>query len=225
MLSVEIRACMLWGITYSVINVTLQENLATTLAADQRRDLFEIARRALLLDLGGLAGDLVAEETSGVLPAAHDQRRVGLLCLYDGFFNILMDWRFDRAHEARAHVDSLRAQRQGSRQPVPISKTAGRDEGRAQFLTCAAEQNEVCEVMLAHMATALEAVDREEIDAETDSSLGVADRRALVDHGDARFFQRLNYRARVVACRLDNLDALVDNRLRVCGVVWRHQRW
>src|SRR3954447_21433485 len=55
------------GSTYSVIRVTVQEDLATTLAANIGSNLAKVTRLALLLDLQCILGHLVGEQTRSVL--------------------------------------------------------------------------------------------------------------------------------------------------------------
>lgn len=135
-----------------------------------------------------------------------------------------MDGRLDGAHEARAHVDAARAQHQRRGEALAVGEAARRDEGRLERLPRAAQQDEVCNVALADVARALEAVDAEEVDAQLDGALGVADGGALVQDGDARGLELADDGAGRVAGRLDDAHALVDDGLRVRRVVGRQHR-
>jgi len=68
------------------------------------------------------------------------------------------------------------------------------------------------------MASALETVDAEEVDAEFDGGLSVADCRALVQDDAAVGLEELNHGAGRVAGCFNDIDALVDANLRVFAV-------
>ena len=142
----------------------------------------------------------------------------------DGILYVLVHWRLNGAHEPRAHVNAARAEAQGRRETLAVGEATASDEGYVEGLSGFAEEDEVCNVTLADMAGALEAVDAEEIDAELDGALGVLDARALVQDDDASGLELLNHGSRRVACRLDNLDALIDDGLGKGAVVWWHER-
>lgn len=204
------------------LRVTVDEDLLTTLTRDEGRNLAELAGSALLLDLEGVSGDLVLEETGGVLPAAQQQRCVVLIRLNNLLLDVLVDGRLDSAHEARAHVDTASAKRQSSSKALSVSKAARGNEGDLEGLAGAAKENKVGDVAFADVAGALEAVNGEEVDAELDGAQGVADGGALVQDNDAGLLELRDDGARRVTGRLDNLDALVDDGLRVGGVVGGH---
>lgn len=133
-----------------------------------------------------------------------------------------MDGRLDSAHEARAHIHTARSQAQRGCETVAVGEAAARDEWHVERLASFAEKNEVCDVALADVACAFETVDAEKVDAELNGTLGVADSSALVENGDARLLELLDDGAGRVTRRLDNVDALVDDGLRIGAVVRRH---
>ena len=75
------------------------------------------------------------------------------------------------------------------------------------------------------MAGTLKAVDAEEVDAHLYGGLRVLDCRAFVQYDAVVVFEFLNHSAWRVAGRLDDLDALVDDDLGVCAVVWWVDGW
>ena len=96
----------------------------------------------------------------------------------------MVDGRFDGAHEARAHVYPLRAQGQRGRETLSVCEPPGRDErDTVETLSRPRKQDEVRDVAFADVSRAFEAVDGEEIDAEFDGALGVADGGAFVEDG------------------------------------------
>jgi len=80
-------------------------------------------------------------------------------------------------------------------------------------------EEQAADVVLARVTCALEAVDREEVDADLFGGLGVTDARALVDDGEAVLLEVLDDRdGGGPAGRLGNLDALLDDDLGVLVV-------
>lgn len=73
------------------------------------------------------------------------------------------------------------------------------------------------------MTGTFKAVDGEEIDAELDRRLSVADCGAFMEDGAVSGFELLDKRARIVAGSLDNGDAFVNNGLRIAVVIGRNQ--
>lgn len=135
-----------------------------------------------------------------------------------------MDRGFDRAHEPGAHVDALSAKSKRSSEALAVGKAAGRNEGDLQILACAAQEDEVGDVVLADVAGAFEAVDRQEVNAEFDGGLGMSDRGALVQDDGVGLLELVDHGARVVSGGLDDLDSLVDDHLGVGAVVGGHER-
>lgn len=140
--------------------------------------------------------------------------------LNDLVLNVDVDGRLDGAHEAGTHVDTLSAQAERSGQAVSVRESTGGDERDLEGLARAAQEDEVGEIALADVAGALEAVDGEEVDAELDGALGVADGGALMQDEGADSLELLDDGAGAVAGGLDDLDALVDDDLGVRAVVW-----
>lgn len=206
-----------------IVHVPVDKDLPPALPAHKRRHVLELPARALPLRLDGLLGDFVAEEATRVAPPPQHEFRVRLLGFDDGPLDVVVDGRFDRAHEARAHVDALGPERQRRGEPLPVREAAAGDEGDLQALPGPAQQDEVCDVALAHVARALEAVDRQKVHAEVDGALGVPDRGAFVQDGAAGGFELLDDGAGGVACGLNDPDARVYDRLGVAVVVRRDE--
>ena len=74
--------------------------------------------------------------------------------------------RLDGAHEARAHVDAVGAQRQRGDQAAGVGEAAGGDHRDLDLLGGGRDQHQPGDVVLAGMAGALEAVDADAVDAE-----------------------------------------------------------
>ena len=203
---------------HAIVLVSVQKHLPPTRPRNIRLHLLELARAALLLDLQRRLGDFVAEQPAGVLPPAQHEVGVCLLRIDNRLLDVVVDGRLDGAHEARAHVDALCAQGQRGREALAVGKPAARDEGNAEALARPAQEDEVRDVVLADVAGALEPVDREEVDAEFDGGLGVADRRALVQDDRVVLLEHLDYGAGRVAGGFDDADAFVDHDLGVLGV-------
>lgn len=73
------------------------------------------------------------------------------------------------------------------------------------------------------MSRALEAIDAQEIHAEFDGRLRMADGGAFVEDRTSGFFQLFDHWAWGVACCFDDSDAFVYHRLGVAVVVWGHE--
>lgn len=209
------------GKTHAKFWVSIDKHLLAPLAAHIRRHLCKLARLALLLNLEGIQRHLVLEQPRRVGPPPQQQRRVRLLRLDNRLLDVLVNGRLDGAHEARAHVDAACAEHQRRRQALTVCEAARRDKGRIERLPRAAQQDEVCNVALADVARTLEAVDAEEINTQFDGALGVADGGALVQDDDAGGLELADDGAGRVTGGLDDLDALVDDGLRVGRVVGR----
>lgn len=208
--------------TYSEIDITIDEHLSSPLTRHPRCDLLKLARCAGRLNLERLDSSLVLVKSTGVLPPAQDELGVVLGRLDDLLLYVDVNGRLDGAHEAGTHVDTLGAQAERSSQALAVGESTGSDERNLEGLACAAQEDEVGEVALADMASALEAVDGEEVDAELNGALGMADGGALMQDEGADGLELLDDGARAVAGGLDDSDALVDDDLGVCAVVRRN---
>lgn len=205
--------------TYTIVRVTVQEDLTTTLAAHIGSNLSKVTSCALLLNLKSVLGHLVSEQAGSVLPPTQHKSGISLLRLDDSLLNILVNRSLDGAHEASTHVNTLGTESQRSSQTVAISETTRSNERNAEVLTGTAQENEVGDIVLADVTGTLEAIDGEEINTQLHGGLGVADGGALVEDGDARLLELLDDGAGVVAGSLDDLDALIDDDLGVGTVV------
>ena len=79
-------------------------------------------------------------------------------------------------------------------------------------------------VILARVTRAFEAIDRDRIDAHAFGRLCVAHGRAFVNDLDAMSLEMVDVLLRLVARRLHDLDAAIDNGLPVFGVRRRRDR-
>lgn len=204
------------------LGVTIDKDLLAALSTNEGGDLCKFARLALLLDLESLEGDLVLVETTRVAPATQEEGSIRFLGLDNLFLDVLVDGGLDGAHEPGTHVDATSAEDKRSSETEAVSEASRGDKGDLEGLAGAAEQDEVCNVAFAHVASTLEAVNRQEINAQLHGALCVSDSRAFMEDDDAGFLQLRNHGARRVACRLYNLDPFVDDRLRVRAVVGGH---
>lgn len=141
------------------------------------------------------------------------------LRIYNRLLDVLMDGRFDGAHEPRAHVDTARSESHRTGKTIPIREATTGDERYSQRLPRAREKDEVRNVRLADMAGALEPIDGQEVDAHLHAALRVSDGRALVQHDEAVVFEHLDD-ILDQAGGLDDLDAFIDDDLGVL-LVWR----
>jgi hypothetical protein len=200
------------------IRVPVDEHLPPALARHIRRHLLELPRCALPLDLQRALRDLILEQAGRVGPPSQHERRVDLARVDDRLLDILVNGGLNRGHEPSPHVDALGAERQRGSEALPVGEAATGNKRDAQALTCPAEEDEVRDIRLTDVAGALEAVDAEEIDAEFDGRLRVADCGAFVQNYTAVGFEQFDYGAGTIACGLDDLDALVDADLGVFAV-------
>lgn len=206
---------------HAVILIPIQKHLTPPLPTHQRLHLGKLPRHALPLDARRLLRDLVLKQPTRIPPPPQHKLRIGLLRQDDAPLDIRVDRRLHRAHEARPHVHPRGPQLQRRGQAVPVGEAARRDKRRGDVLARPTEEDEVGDVGFADVARALEAVDGEEVDAELGGGFRVADRRALVEHRAPRLLEHLDDGAGAVACGFDDADALVDDGLRVAGVVGR----
>ncbi len=189
---------------------------------DDVLELEVAAERLLLLEQPVDRG--VAQHAFGVAQRPHHESRVELGRGDDRLLDVLVHRRLLRRDEARAHVDAFGAERERSDQRSAVRHAAGCDERDLQLLGCARQQDEVRHVVLAGMTAALEAVDADGVAADRLCLQRVAHRRALVDHLDAGGVQVRHHLLGVAAGRLDDLDAALDDRADVAGIVRRIDR-
>lgn len=212
-------------LTYTKIWITVNKHLPTTLPAHKRCNLLELARLTLLLNARGFQRDFILEQTRGVLPPTHHKRGIRFLCFHNRFLDIVMNRRLDRAHKPRAHIDSFGPQRQRRRQTLSVRKPARCNKGDIDLLPRTAQEDEIREVVLAHVARALEAVDGQEIHAQSLRGFCVADGGAFVEDDDVGLFQLLDYGARTVAGCFDDFDTFFNHDAGVGGVVGGYKGW
>ena len=203
------------------IHIPIQEDLTSPLPTDQGRHLRKLAGAALPLDPHRLLRHAIREQATRILPAAQHELGIRLVGIDDRLFDIDVDGRFKRAHEASPHIDTSGAESEGSSKALAVSEAAAGDEGDGEALTRAAQQDEVRDVALADVAGAFEAVDGEEVDAQFGGGLRVSNRRAFVEDGAVGGFEELDYGTRAVARGFDDFDAFGDDGAGVGGVVRR----
>lgn len=211
--------------TYAKIWISVQEDLPSALAADVLADFLELARCARALNFECLDGHRVLEQPARVPPSSQHELCVCFLRLNNRLLDIPMNRRLDRAHEPRAHIDSLRTQVQRRSQALSIAETSRRDEWNWNRLSCPAQQDQVRNIRLAHMSRALKPVNAQEIHAQLHRAECVSDACALVqDHARwVGLLEHLDDRTGRVAGRLDDADAFVQDCLRVGRVIgWSH---
>lgn len=109
-------------VTYTVLWITIDKDLATPCTTDIRRNLSKLARSTLLLDLERLIRDLVPVQPRGIRPAPEYESRVGLLGSDNLLLDVLVDRCLDGAHEARAHVDTAGSKTQRRSEPLPVGE-------------------------------------------------------------------------------------------------------
>ena len=118
-----------------------------------------------------------------------------------------MDRALDGGHKARAHIDALGTQRQRRDQAATIAKSTGRNHRNLDLVGGCRYQNQARNIVLAGVAGALKAIDRDRIGADFLGLDRMPDGGALVDHFDAVLFEHVNVFLRVVAGGLNDFDA------------------
>src|SRR4029078_12046541 len=143
---------------------------------------------------------------------------IGLSVADDLLVDELVDGALAGSHEARAHVDALGAERQRRDEAAAVAEAAGGDHRNLDLVAGGRDQNQAGRVVLAGMAGALKAVDRDRIDAHSFRRQAVTDTGAFVDDLDAVLLELGNMFLRLVARGLHDLDAGLDDGLAVFGV-------
>ena len=75
----------------------------------------------------------------------------------------IVDRRLDGRAEARAHVDPVRAQRERGHEAAPVAEAAARDHRDLELVGGGRDQDQAGNIVLARVAGAFEAVDRDGI--------------------------------------------------------------
>lgn len=150
-----------------------------------------------------------------------------------------MDRGLDSAHEAGTHVDTASTERKSTSKTLTISVTTRSNEGYFKLLGSSPEENEVGDIVFTDVTSALEAVNREEVDTHLLGGQSVADSCALVEDGDSGGLELLDDLTGRVSSSFDwdmlgiygvrcgdaghtNLDALVNDDLGIGIVVRRN---
>jgi len=146
----------------AVVLVALLEHHASARAGDEMRNVVDRCA-AFLLDRHDLLTDRVLGDARRIVQRAEDEVGRALVVGDDLFLHLLMDRALDRAHEARAHVDAVRAERQRRHQPARIAEAARGDHRDLDLIGRNRNEDQPWDVVLARMPGALEAVDRDRI--------------------------------------------------------------
>ena len=101
----------------------------------------------------------------------------------------------------------------------PVGHATGCNEGDLQFFAGAGQEDEVRHVVFTGVAAAFEAVDGNGIAADALGLERVANGRALVDDLDARLLEHRHPLRGIVARRLHDLDAALDDDLEQPRIV------
>ena len=128
--------------------------------------------------------------------------------------------RFNRTHKPRPHIYPLGPQTQCRRQTLPIRKSATGYKWHLQTLPCSAQEYEIRDIALAHMARTFKSIDGEEIHAQFYSRFCMSDSGAFMQYYYPRFFQLRDDRTGGVTRRFNNPDALGYDNAGVGVVVW-----
>ena len=162
-----------------------------------------------------MLADRVLGDARGVAHGAEDQLGLALVIGDDLLLDQLMDRALLGAHEARAHVDAFGAQRQRGDQAAAIAEAARGDHRNFDFVGGGRNQDQAGRIVLAGMAGAFEAVDRDRVDAHAFGRQCVAHAGAFVQHHDAVLLEFGDVFLRLVAGGLDDLDAALDDGLAI----------
>ena len=135
-----------------------------------------------------------------------------------------MDRALLGAHEARAHVDALGAERQCRDQAAAVAEAARGDHRNLHLVGGDRDQDQAGGIVLAGMAGALETVDRDRVDPHALRRQRVADAGAFVHDHDAVLLEFGDVFLRLVAGGLDDLDAALDDGLAIFRVGRRLDR-
>lgn len=205
-----------------MLNVTLEENFSPSGSADDRCHFSKLAGFTRGLDLDCLFRHVIGKHATRVLPPPQDQRRLMLVAIDNGLFNIYVDGRFDRAHESGAHIDARCSQAQSCHQSISICESPRGDKGGvAQLLTSAAVEDQRRNIGLSNVTSAFESVNRQNVHAESDGRFRVSDGGGFVDHRNACRLELLDDRSRAVASGLNDLDTLIYDGLSEGRIIWR----
>ena len=75
----------------TVVDITVDKHLPSTLTANQRRNFRKLAGGARDFDALGFDGNFVPEQPAGIFPAAQDEFRIVLGRVHDCFFDVDVD--------------------------------------------------------------------------------------------------------------------------------------
>src|SRR6185312_3471556 len=145
--------------------------------------------------------------TRGVAHRAEDQLGLALVVGDDTLLDELVDRAFAGRHETRAHVDALGAERERGDEAAAVAETAGGDHRNLDLVGGRRDQDQAGRIVLAGMAGALKAVDRDRVDPHPLRREAVTDAGAFVDDLYAVFLELGDVFLRLVARGLHDLDA------------------
>src|SRR3546814_6005102 len=112
-----------------------------------------------------LFADRALADAGGVLEAAEDQEAAALVIVDIGLLHIGVDRRFLRGAEAGAHVDALGAQAERGDEAAAVAEAARGEHRDLHLVGRRGDQDQPRDIILAGMARAFEAVDRDDVAA------------------------------------------------------------
>ncbi len=126
-----------------------------------------------------------------------------------------MDRGLFRGHEPRAHVDPFGPKGECRGKLTSLAKSAGRNNRNVQRICRQRHQQLVGDIVFAHVARTFEPVNRDHIHAKALRGQGVAHGGAFVNDLDLGILEHRNEFARIVPGGFDNLDTVINDRLRI----------
>ena len=164
--------------------------------------------------------DFALADAGGVLEAAENQETAAFVIIDIGLFHIVVDRRLDRRAETRAHVDALGTEAECGDEAAAVAEAARGEHRDLDLVGGRRDQDQAGDIILARMARTFETVDRDDVAAGALGRQRVADRGAFVEDFDAVRLQHFpNFTHRRGACGFDDLDATIDDCLRIGLVI------
>ena len=181
-------------------------------------------RATLAFDLHHFLAHRILRHAGGVVQRAEDKVGLAFVVGDDLLLHLLVNGAFLGAHEARAHVDAFRAQRERSHKAARVAEATRGNHRDLDLVGSRRDQDETRNVVLAGMAGAFETIDRDRIDTHAFSRKRVTHSRALMNDLDAVFLKVVHMLLRLIAGRLHDLHAGIDDRLAILGIRRRVER-
>ena len=169
--------------------------------------------------------DRALPNPGGILEFAEDKKTAALVIVDIGLFDIVVDRCLLRGTEARAHVDSVRAQRQRCNQTAPVTEATRCQHRNLHLVRGRRDQDQSGNIILARMTGTFEAVDRNDVAPGSLRRQRMTDRRTFVQNGDAvRFHPLPDFAHRGRASGFHDLDAAFDDGIGIGVIVRRIDR-